>query len=117
MPRELEVFTDFQSPDRQYCCDEMTHWVTQTCSQHIDPWDCPDMVIVYSPHWNEFGLPIHDGGASKVTIFYCPFCGVRLPESKRDLWFENLETLGISPLEDDIPEKFRSDAWWRVSGS
>ena len=31
-----------------------------------------------------YGLIIHDGGTSAVTIQFCPWCGSKLPASKRD---------------------------------
>lgn len=38
----------------------------------------------------------------------------KLPESKRERWFEELEALGFNePSEQDIPQRFLSDAWWR----
>jgi len=49
---------------------------------------------------------------SKYTISFCPFCGTKLPASKRDRWFDELEKLGFDePLgEDNLPENFKSDA-------
>ncbi|GAB5407534.1 MAG: hypothetical protein Aurels2KO_57650 [Aureliella sp.] len=84
------------------------------CDQHSDLRDCADVVVLYFPHFDEFGLPIRDGGASSLAMHYCPWCGTKLPPSKRDLWFDTLESLGVdSPLTDDIPAEYRTDAWWR----
>jgi hypothetical protein len=53
---------------------------------------------------------VHNGGSSSILINFCPFCGAQLPESKRDLWFKKLETLGISePSKANLPKKFRTE--------
>jgi hypothetical protein len=72
-------------------------------------------VIKYSPVFDEYGLIIHDGGSASYRILYCPFCGMKLPASKRDRWFDELEASGFEnpSLDDDIPENYRSDAWYR----
>jgi hypothetical protein len=57
--------------------------LSHSCPQHPDPHDCPDALIEYSPTFDEYGLLIHDGGASSLTISFCPFCGAALPHSKR----------------------------------
>ncbi|MEV8514740.1 hypothetical protein [Dactylosporangium sp. NPDC051484] len=82
-------------------------------SDYDDPWDDPDVVVVYTPKFDEYGLPIRDGGTSMVVIGFCPWCGGRLPQSRRDAWFDEMERLGLDPWEDEIPEVYQSDAWWR----
>lgn len=79
----------------------MTLAVTQECSTHRNRYDCPDALVDYSPRHGEYGIIVHDGGSSSVTISYCPWCGAKLPRSQRAEWFEELEKLGISdPAED-----------------
>ena len=58
-------------------------------------------------------MSICDGGHSSYNIKFCPFCGEKLPASKRDQWFDELVAMGFdSPLfDDDIPEKYKSVAW------
>jgi hypothetical protein len=82
--------------------------------QFPDPFDNSDNLIFYSAKFDEYGLIIHDGGASYVLIGHCPWCGQKLPESKRDLWFDTLEALGFdNPPQDEIPLEFETDAWWK----
>jgi hypothetical protein len=84
------------------------------CESHVPRHDCPDVLIDYSAKFREYGLLIHDGGRSSIGIAYCPWCGSRLPESLRDRWFAKLESLGFTdPLSQDIPEDFKSEAWYR----
>lgn len=93
----------------------MSGQANMTCEKHPNPFECPDVLIRYSPKFDEYGLVIHDGGSSSIQIQFCPFCGHELPESKRDRWFDELEDLGFSaPLVDDIPEQYKSDAWYRT---
>lgn len=93
-------------------CVHIGDQITHTCDQHPDPHDCPDILVVYFPRFDEYSIPIRDGGTSSSTIRFCPWCGVELPESKRDRWFEELEGLGYNdPVEQDIPDKYVTDAW------
>jgi Domain of unknown function (DUF6980) len=73
----------------------------------------PDALVAYLPKFDEYGLVVHDGGSSIVQIHFCPWCGTRLPESRRDQWFEELEKRGIDPLSDHVPPELQSDAWYR----
>jgi len=68
--------------------------------------------MYYDEKFDEFGLIIHDGGQSYMLINFCPWCGRKLPESRRNQWFEELEQLGYdNPLEQQIPEKFKTNDW------
>ena len=65
------------------------------------------------PEFDEYGILIKDGGTSYSTISYCPWCGTKLPNSKRDEWFETLASLGFDdPCQQNIPEKFKSRDWY-----
>lgn len=91
----------------------MTYRVNYVCKQHGDPFDCPDNLIFYSSKFDEYGIIVHDGGSSFIVISFCPWCGTKLPMSKRDLWFDTLEKLGYDePFEQDTPEEFNSDKWY-----
>lgn len=87
----------------------------QFADEDADPWDDPDVVVVYTAKFDEYGLPVKDGGTSMVVIGYCPWCGARLPQSKRDAWFDEMERLGLDPWEDELPEQYHSDAWWSAA--
>ena len=65
----------------KYCCEMMRSNVERTCEVHNEPSDCPDRLVVYVAKFAEYGMIVHDGGRSHVTINYCPWCGARLPES------------------------------------
>jgi hypothetical protein len=92
----------------------MEESLSLTCDKHQDVFSCPDVLIHYLPKFNEYGLIVHDGGASVIAINYCPWCGAALPESKRDEWFNSLEKLGFDdPDNQEIPKEYDSDAWYK----
>ncbi|MDQ8201347.1 hypothetical protein QEH56_24525 [Pelagicoccus enzymogenes] len=96
----------------------MDTMVTRKCDHHSDPFDCPDALIHFSPKFREYGLIIHDGGASTIGIDHCPFCGEKLPKSKRDEWFEELEKMGFDDFDDEkIPASFQTDEWYSKEGT
>ena len=101
-----------------HCCDAMRGHVERTCDVHPDPFDCPDKLIHYSPRLDEYGIVVHNGGTGTIEIRHCPWCGTRLPESKRDRWFDELKRLGYDdPWTDPegVPEQYQSDEWYRQS--
>ena len=80
----------------KFCCENMEYYL--------------NLIEVF----DEYGIPCHeDGGNSSVLIKYCPWCGKRLPESKRDEWFDRLEKLGFDdPLFDEnIPIEYKTSKW------
>ena len=96
----------------KHCCKQMDAVSSLNCEQHDDKYECPDVLISYIEKFDEYGIIIHDGGSSAITISYCPFCGTELPDSKRDLWFDLLEKQGFDdPYEQDIPLEFKTNAW------
>jgi hypothetical protein len=98
-----------------YCCEDMKRNVEYE-DETQNEWDCPDNLVTYVPYKDEYGIIIHDGGSSYIEIKFCPWCGAKLPESKGDLRVETLESLGYSPFDEDIPEEFETDEWWKKRG-
>lgn len=97
-----------------HCCETMAYQLDQGCEEHSSPSECPDAVVTHTPKFDEYGLRIHDGGTSVIAIQFCPWCGTRLPASRRDEWFTRLEELGYDePSVQDIPDEFKTDAWYR----
>ena len=96
----------------RHCCDAMAIALDHACDQHPTPFDCPDTVLVYNEPFDEYGIPVRDGGESYVMVTHCPWCGVMLPDSRREAWFDEIDKLGLAaaPFED-IPEKFLTAAW------
>jgi hypothetical protein len=70
-------------------------------------------ILCYSPADDEYGIMVHDGGDSYVTIQFCPWCGARLPASKFAQRLEALESLGFDEWDSpDIPDDYKTDGWW-----
>jgi hypothetical protein len=54
-------------------------------------------------------------------IWYCPWCGTKLPKDLDGIWFKVLkEEYGITdPIvkdKDRIPPEFKTDEWWKKRG-
>jgi hypothetical protein len=98
---------------KKHCCSDMENTLRISCKVHKDKYECPDVLVSYSAIFDEYGLIIHDGGNSSIAINFCPWCGEKLPESKRDRWFDELEKLGFNnPFEENIPSEFRDNTWY-----
>lgn len=99
---------------KKHCCEYMTKTINNVCSQHSDPFECPDKIIYFESKFEEYGIIIRDGGRSYSQINFCPWCGKKLPECKRDLWFDTLCEMGFDdPYYQDIPEEFKSGEWFK----
>ena len=79
---------------KDHCCREMTDQVNMRWPQAESPLlGSTDQRIYWSPVFNEYGL-ICQPSAEVLQIHHCPFCGIRLPESRRDAWFKRLAGTG-----------------------
>jgi hypothetical protein len=100
------------SPGAIHCCPAMALALEHTCKQHDDPFDCPDVALVFHEPFGEYGIPIRDGSASYLLISHCPWCGAALPASARDRWFDEVEAAGLDGAEvSQLPARFLSAAW------
>lgn len=83
--------------------------------EDYDIYSDPNTLIVYVPSFNEYGIIIHDWWSSFIIINYCPWCWKKLPESLRDKRFDELERMWYENplLNDNIPEEFKTDEWFR----
>ena len=96
-----------------YCCDMMKRNIFREPRE-----DAGDKTIYYSKRFDEYMIPLSDNGISGICIAYCPWCGQKLPESKRERWFEELDGMGIdySLLDtEQVPPAYLDDTWWRRS--
>lgn len=60
----------------EFCCDWLRTEATRECPDHPDRTECAGTVIHRYP--DGWGIPIHDGGTSYVTVRFCPSCGAPL---------------------------------------
>ena len=56
----------------QHCCQAMGQHLNRCCDRHEDPFACPDALVAFDARFQEYGLIVHDGGASVVGIAFCP---------------------------------------------
>lgn len=63
--------------------------------------------VQYDSRFDEYWVL---AGSARQCLVYCPWCGEKLPPSKREEWFDAVEALGLDPWQDEMPEEFRSDA-------
>lgn len=97
----------------RYPCVHMAEYATFECETHIDLLECPDALVVYDREFDQYA--INDPGPAVTPIRFCPWCAASLPD-RSEQWFAELEALGFDdPFSQDIPEKFKSDAWYTDS--
>ena len=94
----------------KYCCDNMEYYAEQ------------DIEIEYSKRLNYYSMTLRDDEYStSCQLYYCPWCGIKLPQSLDGVWSKTLKAeYGLDdPIFDDadkVPEEFKSDEWWRKRG-
>ena len=86
-----------------HCCTEMLNAIRDS-----------DIQICFNAKFREFSIPINDGGSSRLSIRYCPWCSKALPKSLRDEWFDELEMRNIDPEIDTIPAEFQDETWYVI---
>lgn len=97
-----------------HCCLDMAWFISEPIEW---PSQGPNPVILWLSQFNEYRIDISLRGHSSTPIYFCPWCGRRLPGSKREEWYETLYALGFNdPSEQNVPDQFESDAWWRRPG-
>jgi len=74
----------------------MKFFLEQKCEIHNNVFECPDAIIYYNKKFDEFGVIIHASEGEYILINYCPWCGRKLPDSKRELLLAELEKRGIN---------------------
>ena len=80
------------------CCGDMlSHLFVPRLQMIFDDGDWEDKTIHYEPRFEEYGIPIPDGGQSEIVIRFCPWCGKALPPSRRNAWFDAIEAMGLEP--------------------
>lgn len=67
----------------RYPCVHIAYYSVGVCTEHTDPFECPDIMIVANLDRPRFGLPIRDGGSAFIEIRHCPWCGIELPSDSR----------------------------------
>lgn len=66
-------------------CVHMAWHATFRCEDHPELWACSHAVVLYSEKFDEYSIGPRGGGGDFFHISHCPWCGVELPVSKRNL--------------------------------
>jgi hypothetical protein len=76
------------------------------------------IMIGYDAAKRRYYLPLSWPHKSTQGVFYCPWCGTKLPKELSDTWFETLEKeYGIDdPYKINYPQEFNTDEWWIKRG-
>ena len=94
-----------------HCCQEMTEQVNSVWPEAESPLQgSTDQRLYWSPVFNEYGL-ICQPSPEVMKILFCPFCGAKLPMSRRDEWFVRLEKSGWKTWGDPIPLELLRHDW------
>jgi hypothetical protein len=101
-----------QAKSRKHCCKEMEKRLFTRLGKGSVSEAPENRLVLYVPPFQEYGLPINDGGGAFILIKYCPWCGAKLPKSKRSSWVSKMSKLGYTtPLSDDVPDVYLTEEW------
>jgi hypothetical protein len=96
---------------KDHCCRKMTEQVNMHWPEAESPLlGSTDQRIYWSPVFNEYGL-ICQPSPELLRIQHCPFCGQRLPDSRRAAWFERVSDTGWTTWGDPIPDELLKYDW------
>ncbi len=96
---------------KEHCCVAMTEQVNLVYpSAESALLGSTDKRVYWSPAFDEYGL-ICQPSAEVLVISCCPFCGSRLPLSRRDEWMAAVELTGWRTWGGPMPKEFLSNAW------
>lgn len=94
------------------CCKQLYEVINDKCGSLQYSSTLREYWVRLIDDYDELGI-ISNNIAIQL-IYFCPFCGTRLPESLRDQWVNELEALGFDePFDQDIPSDYTSGAWWK----
>ena len=103
---------------REYCCKNMAKEAKLSKDKIL----C-DHTVVYDHIWRQYCIYFCEEKEKRdrvlvTEIYYCPWCGSKLPKELSDEWFDILENeYGIlDPHHTErkkVPIEFKTDEWWK----
>ncbi|AIL66127.1 hypothetical protein NOVO_09065 [Rickettsiales bacterium Ac37b] len=89
------------------------------CCEHMEGVLDKYKVLSYSDAGRCYAIDLLIG--ANKELYYCPWCGTKLPKSLDIKWMQVLrEEYGIKdPIFDDadkVPPEFHTDEWWKKRG-
>lgn len=76
---------------KKHCCEMMGEKAGYKCPTCRSASACPDNLVYYSSKRNAYGIIVHNADCdvvSCVEIYYCPWCGKKLPNKGRGRWLD-----------------------------
>lgn len=105
------VLKDGERLVKEHCCQEMTEQVNSVWPNAESPLlGSTDQRVYWSAVFDEYGL-VCQPSPEVLVIQFCPFCGAKLPQSRRAAWFARLETTGWRSWGDPIPDGLLVHDW------
>ena len=99
----------------KFCCKKMEAFL----SEHNSP-------LSYEPYTRSYSLEysyVKNNDPNQVVvaelIYYCPWCGKKLPKELMDEWAEIVnEKFGLDDTLDrkqieELPQELKTDEWWK----
>lgn len=96
--------------------------MTNCCSTMIYNIGLSDSLVSYDPESRDYSFIMRGYNEGAYTIiYYCPWCGVKLPDSLGDEWCKIVkEKFGYDAVSADewkkLPKEFKTEEWWRKRG-
>jgi len=66
-------------------------------------------LVAYDVRFDSYEIAVRRNVSQQIS--FCPWCGERLPASQRERWFDELEALGVDPMKEPYPEKYKTARW------
>lgn len=105
--------------DVEICCQRMKYCLK-------DERESKSSNIIYIEKIRSYRIYAYMGLSHKrVTvdsIYYCPWCGAKLPAELSDQYYQEIENLNLPLTKVDsidrryIPQEYRTDMWWKKRG-
>ncbi|MFK7973735.1 MAG: hypothetical protein AB8B66_02580 [Rickettsiaceae bacterium] len=105
--------------EHEYCCDYMDHALSNRQGDLVD----------YQPDTRSYSIRYYRKNkftGMRKDLWYCPWCGTKLPEDLDEKMEEVLEKeydltekdWSRMDWNDDIhlPDEFKTDEWWKKRG-
>ena len=90
---------------KEFCCEDMHDSINQL------------KIVEYDRIDRSYSLPVSERRSKE--LFFCPWCGSKLPKVLNEEYLEALEKINIVfPNHDfsNVPPEFRTDEWWKKRG-
>lgn len=95
----------------QYCCESMQRHIEYGEFEYHPSHRC---ICCF------FRRRRRNEGYGQRMLNFCPFCGTKLPDNLYNKYPDELEkAVGkdfCDITEDEIPEEFKTDEWWKKRG-